>query len=92
MSKRNKDKLIESYSEEGYFTEPDQNVVIVNPTPHKELRKKLDDAEKRFKDIYQWLISNDALEEESEEEYSFRVINEIRDVKDIIDEFFRETV
>ena len=91
MSKRNKDKLIESYSD-GYFTEPDQNVVIVNPTKDKELREKLNDAEKRFKDIYQWLISNDALEGESEEDYSFRVINEIRDVKDIIDEFFRETV
>ena len=91
MSKKDKDKLIESYSD-SYFTEPDQNVVIVNATKDKELREKLNDAEKRFKDIYQWLISNDALEEESEEQYSFRIINEIRDVKDIIDEFFRETV
>ena len=91
MSKKDKDKLIESYSD-SYFTEPDQNVVRVNATKDKELREKLNDAEKRFKDIYQWLISNDALEEESEEQYSFRIINEIRDVKDIIDEFFRETV
>ena len=90
MAKRNKDILIDSYSE-NYIATPDGVEMIVSSS-NKPLRYKLDKAEELFKCIYQWLISNDALEEESEEDFAFRVINEIPHIKEDINTFFRDTV
>ena len=90
MAKRNKDILIESYSED-YVTTPDGVEMIVsnNSSP---LRYKLEKAEELLKCIYQWVLSNDALEEESEDQYVIRIINEIPHIKEDINTFFRDTV
>ncbi len=91
MTKRNKDKLVEGYSED-YFSSSDGNFEIINPSDENLVRKKLDKAEDLFKDIYQWLLSNDALEGESADQFAFRIINEIRLTKEEINKFFRDTV
>tara|TARA_R110000824_G_scaffold73222_3_gene186540 strand:+ start:2646 stop:2921 length:276 start_codon:yes stop_codon:yes gene_type:complete len=91
MTKRNKDKLVEGYSED-YFSNPDGSFEIVNPSNENVVRKKLDKAEELLKNIYQWVLSNDALEEESEDQYVIRIINEIPHIKEDINTFFRETV
>jgi len=44
MVKRNKDKLIESYSED-YFSDSDGRFEIINPSNENVVRKKLDKAE-----------------------------------------------
>jgi len=90
MKKRNKDILIESYSED-YVTTPDGVEMIVTNS-NKPLRYKLEKAEELLKCIYQWVLSNDALEEESEDQYAIRVINEIPHIKEDINRFFRDTV
>ena len=90
MTKRNKDILIESYSED-YVTTPD-GVDIIVTNNNKSLKYKLEKAEELLKCIYQWVLSNDALEEESEEDFAFRVINEIPHIKEDINVFFRDTV
>ena len=90
MTKRNKDILIENYSED-YVTTPDGVEMIVSNS-NKPLRYKLDKAEELLKCIYQWVLSNDALEDEMEEEYVMRIINEIPHIKEDINTFFRETV
>jgi len=87
---RNKDKLIETYSED-YVTTPDGVKMIVTNT-NKPLEYKLEKAEELLKCIYQWVLSNDALEEESEEDFAFRVINEIPHIKEDINTFFRENI
>ena len=75
MTKRNKDMLIEGYLED-YVTTPDgvEMTISSNSNP---LRYKLEKAEELLKCIYQWVLSNDALEEESEDQYVIRIINEI---------------
>ena len=90
MTKRNKDMLIEGYLED-YVTTPDgvEMTISSNSTP---LRYKLEKAEELLKCIYQWVLSNDALEEESEDQYVIRIINEIPHIKEDINTFFRETV
>ena len=90
MTKRNKDMLIEGYLED-YVTTPDgvEMTVSSNSNP---LRYKLEKAEELLKCIYQWVLSNDALEEESEDQYVIRIINEIPHIKEDINTFFRETV
>ena len=90
MTKRNKDTLIESYSE-NYVTTPDGVEMIVSNS-NKPLRYKLEKAEELLKCIYQWVLSNDSLEEESEDQYVIRIINEIPHIKEDINTFFRETV
>jgi hypothetical protein len=91
MANRNKDKLIESYSED-YFSDSDGRFEIINPSNENVVRKKLDKAEELLKNIYQWVLSNDALEEESEDQYAIRVINEIPTIKEDINKFFRDIV
>ena len=90
MTKRNKDMLIEGYLED-YVTTPDgvEMTVSSNSNP---LRYKLEKAEELLKCIYQWVLSNDALEDEMEEEYVIRILNEIPHIKEDINTFFRETV
>ena len=90
MAKRNKDILIESYSED-YVTTPDgvEMTISSNSNP---LRYKLEKAEELLKCIYQWVLSNDALEEESEDQYVIRIMNEIPHIKEDINTFFRDTV
>ena len=90
MTKRNKDILIDSYSED-YVTTPDGVEMVVSSSSNP-LRYKLDKAEELLKCIYQWVLSNDALEEESEDQYAIRVINEIPHIKEDINKFFRDTV
>lgn len=91
MAKRNKDRLVESYSED-YFTKPDKAYKIINPTNETLTIKKLDNAEELLKNIYQWLLSNDSLDGEMEEEYAFRVINEIPATKELINKYFRDNI
>ena len=91
MAKRNKDKLVESYSED-YFTKPLENYKIINPTDEKLISKKLDNSEELLKTLYQWLLSNDSLDGEMEEEYAFRVINEIPATKELINKYFRDNI
>ena len=90
MTKRNKDMLIEGYLED-YVTTPDgvEMTISSNSNP---LRYKLEKAEELLKCIYQWVLSNDALEEESEDQYVIRIINEIPHIKEDINTFFRDTV
>ena len=90
MKKRNKDILIEGYSED-YVTTPDGVEMIVSNN-NSPLRYKLEKAEELLKCIYQWVLSNDALEEESEEQYIIRILNEIPHIKEDINTFFRDTV
>ena len=90
MAKRNKDILIDSYSED-YVTTPD-GVEMIVANSNNPLRYKLEKAEELLKCIYQWVLSNDALEEESEEDFAFRVINEIPHIKEDINVFFRDSV
>ena len=90
MKKRNKDILIDSYSED-YVTTPDGVEMIVSNSGNA-LRYKLEKAEELLKCIYQWVLSNDALEEESEDQYVIRIINEIPHIKEDINTFFRDTV
>ena len=90
MTKRNKDMLIEGYLED-YVTTPDgvEMTISSNSNP---LRYKLEKAEELLKCIYQWVLSNDALEDEMEEEYVIRILNEIPHIKEDINTFFRDTV
>tara|TARA_Y100000310_G_scaffold340236_1_gene435314 strand:+ start:192 stop:464 length:273 start_codon:yes stop_codon:yes gene_type:complete len=90
MKKRNKDILIEGYSED-YVTTPNGVEMIVSNN-NSPLRYKLEKAEELLKCIYQWVLSNDALEEESEEQYIIRILNEIPHIKEDINTFFRDTV
>ena len=90
MKKRNKDILIDSYSED-YVTTPNGVEMIVTNND-KPLRYKLEKAEELLKCIYQWVLSNDALEEESEDQYVIRILNEIPHIKEDINTFFRDTV
>ena len=87
---RNKEKLINTYSED-YVQTPEGDKMF-NPITDKVLRYKLEKAEELFKNIYQWLISNDSLEEEDEEQYAIRVINEIPHLKEDINKFFRDII
>ena len=82
--------LIEGYLED-YVTTPDgvEMTVSSNSNP---LRYKLEKAEELLKCIYQWVLSNDALEEESEDQYVIRIMNEIPHIKEDINTFFRDTV
>ena len=90
MKKRNKDILIDSYSED-YVTTP-YGVEMIVTNSNKPLRYKLEKAEELLKCIYQWVLSNDALEEESEDQYVIRIMNEIPHIKEDINTFFRDTV
>jgi len=90
MKKRNKDILIDSYSED-YVTTPNGVEMIVTNND-KPLRYKLEKAEELLKCIYQWVLSNDSLEEESEDQYIIRILNEIPHIKEDINTFFRDTV
>ena len=91
MTKRNKDKLIESYSED-YFSEPDGGFEIINTNRESSTEKKLGNAEDLLKDIYQFLLSYDSLEDMSEEDYAYGIINEITNIKEYINKFFRENI
>ena len=89
MTKRNKDKLVETYSAD-YFSGPDGSYEIINPSNESLTRKKLSEAEDLLKHIYQWVLSNDSLEDELDEQYVIRILNEIPTIKEDINKFFRE--
>tara|TARA_R100000278_G_scaffold46293_1_gene40248 strand:- start:2912 stop:3181 length:270 start_codon:yes stop_codon:yes gene_type:complete len=74
------------------FVQTPDGVTIVNPTKGKKLELKMEKAEDLLKNIYQWLLSNDALEQENEEQYSMRIIREIKYVKLDINKFFKNNV
>ena len=74
------------------FVQTPDGVTIVNPTEDKKLELKMQKAEDLLKNIYQWLLSNDDLEEEDVEQYSIRIIREINHVKLDINNFFKNNV
>tara|TARA_R100000808_G_C2051609_1_gene86932 strand:+ start:146 stop:415 length:270 start_codon:yes stop_codon:yes gene_type:complete len=74
------------------FVQTPDGVTIVNPTEDKKLELKMQKAEDLLKNIYQWLLSNDDLEEEDVEQYSIRIIREINHVKLDINKFFKNNV
>tara|TARA_R100000278_G_C5427514_1_gene148880 strand:- start:322 stop:564 length:243 start_codon:yes stop_codon:yes gene_type:complete len=77
-------------SNKKYFEGSKVEYEIINQTNEKETQMKLRNAEELLKNLYQWLLSNDDLEGEMEEEYAIRVIREISSTKKLINKYFRE--
>ena len=73
-----------------YFKDNNVKYNMVSGDVEQSLLEKLNKSEELLKDIYQWLLSNDSLDGESEEDYCFRVLNEIPSTKELINKFFRE--
>lgn len=77
-------------SNKKYFEDSKVEYKVVNQTDENAISIKLRNAEELLKNLYQWLLSNDSLEGECEEQYSTRVLCEIPITKELINDYFRE--
>ena len=84
---KSKDRMI-SVSKDNFVQTPDE-VIYINPDMNKRLSVKLDEAEDLLKNIFNWLLSNDTIDEDTDM-YAYRVQSEIPALKDQIDNFFKE--